>query len=446
MQLKSFILIFVLFTINLKAQEPELNPFDTLASNVAGINSKIDALNRFKFSGYIQTQFQVADSAGQASFASGDFRPGVDKRIAVRRGRLKLTYNSPANDKGISTSQYVLQVDVTERGVGIKDAYMLLTDKWSGWIQLKAGMFDRPFGNEIGYSSSQRESPERGRMSQILFPGERDLGASLAIQGSKTSNWNWLRAEGGLFNGTGAPSFNADATDFDKKKDFIGRISANKSSASEKIKYGVGASVYNGGFRADNDTLYAISKDANGNKTFMIEQNSFKGHYAERKYTGVDGQFSIDWKPGITTVRAEYIQGEQAGTSSSTSSPRAAVTSNIYKRKFNGAYFYFLQNLGASPLQLVVKYDWYDPNTEVSKDEIGISAANGTKSTGIADIRYDTWGFGMIYRWDSNVRITLYYDMVKNETSRNIPDASTRPTYMKDLDDNVITLRLQVKI
>ena len=50
-----------------------------------------------------------------------------------------------------------------------------------------------------------RESPERGRMSQLIFPNERDLGAMLTIQGPKLSNWNWLKLEAGLFNGTGAP-------------------------------------------------------------------------------------------------------------------------------------------------------------------------------------------------------------------------------------------------
>lgn len=427
------------------AQEPELNPIDTLAANVASLNASMDALKRIKVTGYIQAQYQIADSAGQASFAGGDFKSGVDKRFAVRRGRLKVAYASPQNEKGFSTSQYVIQVDVSEKGLAIKDAYVLLTDKWSGWVQLKAGMFDRPFGYEIGYSSSLRESPERGRMSQLLFPGERDLGASLAIQGPKTSNWNWLRLEGGFFNGVGAPSAGADASDFDKKKDFIGRISMNKASASEKMKFGLGASVYNGGYRADNDTLYGIGNDPSGIVAYKINESSFKGDYAERKYTGIDAQLSLDWSPGITTVRAEYIQGDQAGSSSSTASPKSAVSSNIYKRSFNGAYFYFLQNIGATPLQAIVKYDWYDPNTDIAGDEVGKSASSGYKATGIADLRFDTWGFGLAYRWDSNVKITAYYDMVKNETSANIAELSSRPSYAKDMDDNIFTLRVQVK-
>lgn len=441
------IILFLLSVIISKAQEAELSPMDTVTSNVAAINSKLDVLKRTKISGYIQAQYQVADSSGEESFAGGNFKSGVDKRFMVRRGRIKFAYTSPADERGVSTSMYVLQFDVSEKGLGIKDAYVQLTDKWTGWIQVKAGMFDRPFGYEIGYSSSARESPERGRMSQILFPGERDLGATIAIQGHKTSNWSWLRLEGGFFNGIGAPSAGADASDFDKKKDFIGRLSINKSTASEKINYGFGASIYNGGFRVDADTIYVIATDNTGTKGFKVESGSYKGKYADRKYVGVNAQFSISWKPGITSIRAEYIQGDQAGTSSSTSSPKAASTSHVFKRSFNGAYFYFLQNIGNSPFQAIVKYDWYDPNTDVDGDNIGkaVVAADGFKSFSTTDLKYDTWGLGLAYRWDSNVKITAYYDMVKNETSKNIVDVSGKPSYMNDLHDNVFTIRLQAK-
>ncbi len=428
-----------------KAQEAEQSPMDTLTANVQAINSKLEVLKRLKISGYVQAQYQVADSAGQASFAGGDFKYGVDKRFSVRRGRIKFAYATPVDERGVSSSLYVLQFDVSEKGLAIKDAYALLTDKWIGWVQLKAGMFDRPFGYEVGYSSSQRESPERGRMSQILFPGERDLGASLAIQGPKTSNWSWLRLEGGFFNGIGAPSAGADASDFDKKKDFIGRLSINRSSASEKIKYGFGASIYDGGFRADVDTIYSMSTDANGTKAYQVENGSFRGKYADRKYMGVDAQFSIAWTPGITTLRAEYIQGDQTGTAISNSSPKNIAILQLYKRSFNGAYFYLLQNIGSSPLQAIIKYDWFDPNMDVKGDDIGKTTSSGYKSATLTDLRYDTWGLGLAYRWDSQVKITAYYDMVKNETSKNAPESSTLPSYMNDLHDNVFTLRVQVK-
>ena len=47
---------------------------------------------------------------------------------------------------------------------------------------MTAGMFARPFGYEVNLSSTFREAPERGRMSQILMPSERDLGAMITYE------------------------------------------------------------------------------------------------------------------------------------------------------------------------------------------------------------------------------------------------------------------------
>jgi len=475
-------LLFLIACIGVHAQEVTEQPLDTLTRHTAGLRQEVEVLKRIKLSGYIQAQYQVADSAGARGYAGGDFAPGVDKRFMLRRARLKAQYDAPFNDKGISTSQYVFQLDVTERGVVIKDMYAKFTDPWSGWFSITAGMQNRPFGYEIGYSSSLRESPERGRMSQIIFPNERDLGAMLAIQGPKLSNWNWLKIEGGFFNGTGGPgaanilngtaSGTSNTSDFDKFKDFIGHVVINRSSKSEKIKWGVGASYYAGGFRQDTSNQYKYAVDGAGVKGFNVAQkksevsaNINARKKVDRTYVGLDGQVNIDWMIGVTTFRAEYISGVQPSTSTNTASPAFAPVStttstvavvtdtsgaiktitttsigsaDIYVRNFNGAYFYFLQNIGRSPFQFIAKYDWYDPNTDVKGDEIGKTISGG-KPTTLGDIKYTTIGLGLAYRWDANVKITAYYDMVENETSANLAG------YTNDLLDDVFTLRVQVK-
>lgn len=438
----SVLLLNFLFLGIVSAQESsQESPLDTLTRTVAGIQQSLDVKNRLHISGYIQAQFQVAETMGQASYAGGNFPSLTDKRFAVRRGRIKFQYDAALNEKGISTSQYILQFDVTEKGVNIKDAYVKLTDPYIGWFSLIAGMQNRPFGYEIVYSSSMRESPERGRMSQIVFPNERDLGAMISIQGPKSSNWNWLKVDAGMFNGNGAPDALSQASDFDKKKDFIGHIGINKSTKSEMVKYGLGASYYDGGFRLDNDTVYSMATDPDGSKGFNITSSTGNKNkfYPKRKYIGCDGQISVDWIAGITTFRAEYIQGDQPDVSGTSKSPSAAVTSPIMNRKFNGAYLYFLQNIAHTPFQALVKYDWYDPNTDLKGDEVGKTVASGFKSSNSTDVKYSTLGIGLLYRWDANVKITAYYDMVKNETSQNLSG------YTKDIMDNVFTLRTQIK-
>jgi len=479
-------LLVLLAAFTVKAQDTE-QPIDTLTRHVAGIRQELDVLKRIKISGYIQAQYQVADSGGVASFAGGNFASGVDKRFMLRRARLKAQYDSPFNDKGISTSQYVFQMDVTERGVVIKDMYGKFTDPWCGWFSVTAGMQNRPFGFEIGYSSSLRESPERGRLSQIIFPNERDLGAMLTIQGPKLSNWNWLKIDAGLFNGTGGPgaanivngvaSGSSNTSDFDKFKDFIGHIGLSKSTRSEKIKWALGASIYSGGFRQDASDRYKFGTDSTGVKGFTIDQkkadvsaNINVRDEAMRKCFGVDAQLNIDWMIGLTTLRAEYISGTQPATSGSsaslattptsttttytsvttidtttglatttTTASTSTTTSDTYLRNFNGAYFYFLQNIGHSPFQFILKYDWYDPNTDVKGDEIGKAVKSGFKATNSTDLKYTTLGLGLAYRWDAAVKLTAYWDQVTNEKSANLGN------FTKDLKDNVFTLRMQVK-
>ncbi|MCX6273776.1 MAG: hypothetical protein NTV09_01040 [Bacteroidetes bacterium] len=490
MKLKIYTTMLVLLTaFSVKAQDAE-QPIDTLTRHVAGIRQELEVLKRIKVSGYIQAQYQVADSGGISSFAGGSFASGVDKRFMLRRARIKVQYDAPFNDKGFSTSQYVFQMDVTERGVAIKDMYAKFTDPWSGWFSLTAGMQNRPFGFEIGYSSGLRESPERGRMSQIIFPNERDLGAMLTIQGPKLSNWNWLKIDAGLFNGTGGPgaanivngtaSGTSNSSDFDKFKDFIGHIGVNRSTKSEKVKWGLGASYYSGGYRQDVSDRYKFGTDALGVKGFALDQSATKvaanvnvRDEAKRKCLGFDAQLNIDWMIGLTTFRAEYIQGTQPGTSSSSTSAAVApntttttttyssittidslgnattlttgtpvtttTTSPTYLRNFNGAYFYFLQNIGHSPFQFIAKYDWYDANTDVKGDELGKAVATGFAKTTSADLKYTTLGLGLAYRWDANVKLTAYWDKVTNETSANLAG------YTNDLKDNVFTLRVQVK-
>ncbi len=414
---------------SMRAQE---NPLDTLANSVFKIKEDVDLMKRVKMSGYLQTQFQLADSNGTPSYAGGDFNAHTDKRFMLRRARVKISYETPL-------TQYVFQIDATEKGFNIKDLYLKFTPRQINFVSLTVGCMNRPFGFEIGYSSSMRESPERGRMSQIIFPNERDLGAMLTFQLPKTSRWNFLKLEAGMYNGT-----SSSATDFDYKKDFIGRFRMDKSNKSEKINYGLGISYYNGGVRQGNNNICTIASDNNGINGYVL--NSDTAHYgkiAKREYIGADFQINIDFSFGLTTLRAEYIQGQQPGTSSTSKSPTSQPTSDTYLRSFNGAYFYFLQNIGKSKFQFVAKYDWYDPNTDVAGNDIGktLTPYDGKtyKKTNSTDIKYSTVGLGLAYRWDNNIKITAYYDLVNNETSDNLKG------FNRNLKDNVFTLRVQYK-
>ena len=420
----------------ISAQITEPEKPDTVYPIIEKLQSDVSLLSRLKISGYIQAQFQKADTAGIESFAGGNFPANIDNRFAVRRGRVKFAYD-------YAFSQFVLQMDVTEKGVGIKDAYVSFTDPWVNCFAITAGVMDRPFGYEISYSSSSRESPERSRMFQTLFPGERDLGAKFTFQPPKTSRFNFIKLDAGLYNGIGP-----NAIDFDGFKDFIGHLMINKSSKSEKIKVGVGVSYYNGGWRQGTKYNYNMSDLALSNGSvmaFAVDSTSSKiGTKLRREYFGADAQVSFDFPFGLTTLRGEYITGTQPGVATSSSSP-ATQPGDAYTRKFSGAYFYWIQNILQSRFQTIVKYDYYDPNSDVSGNNIGVKISGKNKATGAADIKYSTLGLGLVYKWNSQVRITAYYDMVTNETTSAIVNASTLKDLSTNRKDNVFTLRVQYK-
>jgi hypothetical protein len=112
----------------------------------------------------------------------------------VRRARVKFTYQF------LPTSKFVLQPDISSSGVTLKDGYVEYTEPWTPWHHtVTAGQFNWPFGFEIGYSSSDREMPERSRVVRTLFPGERDRGVQLSGLGLSDR----FSYKVGLVNGTG---------------------------------------------------------------------------------------------------------------------------------------------------------------------------------------------------------------------------------------------------
>jgi hypothetical protein len=375
------------------------------------------AQERLKVSGYIQTQYQWGEE--DASLHIGSVNENTDEsfsRIGIRRGRIKFVYEE-------SIASGVFQLDMTEKGVGIKDAYLNIKDPWTKAFALKAGVFDRPFGNEISYSSSKRESPERSAIFQALFPGERDLGASLTIQPSEKSILHFLKLEAGLFAGNGIKQ------ETDSRKDFIGHLSATKKWNSINISGGI--SYYNGGVYQGSENVYRMNGDA-----FILNRSTDnKGKFAKREYLGFDAQLNINTGIGTTQLRTEYLFGEQPAKAGNFNSPNEASlpVHDTYIRNFTGGYVIIIQELWSLPIYAVLKYDWYDPNTKVSKNEIGL------KNTTTGDVAYNNFGFGILWNINSNLRLQAYYDINKNEKSENLAN------YNVDLKDNKFTLRLQYK-
>lgn len=414
--------------------EEAAGTLEGIGETLAEIRNTVDALKKLKISGYIQSQFQMAEAKGVSSIAGGNFPANVRSRFAVRRGRIKFNY---AND----LTQYVLQIDVTQNGVGIKDAYVSALDPWAKTVGLTAGVFDRPFGFEIMYSSGAREAPERSRMFQALFPGERELGAKIEVM-PQEGPFSFLNLRAGLFNGV----LNT-ANENNGIKDFIGRAGMQLLFPQANAAVDGGVSLYAG--KVTNASKFVHSIDpASAVKMYRVDSTASNlGGNHGRVYYGGDLQFYLDI-PGFggLSLRGEVITGTQPGTASGTSfynpytsSGAIDAASPLYVRKFLGWYAAWIQNVGADH-QFVARYDVFDPNTDVRGSDVGAAGSN----LNAADLKISTLGLGWIYHFDASVKFVLYYDIVKNEKASPAA-AGSLAAFSRDLHDNVLTLRTQFR-
>lgn len=422
------------FSFNASAQK-FLMDIDSFFFIKDTVRPTIKRLENIRIVGYIQPQFQVAQSMGASSYSGGNFSQFSSNRFMLRRARVRIDYVLPSKGK-TPNAIFAFQVDATERGVITRDIFLRLFETRKNNFSTTIGLFARPFGYEVNLSSSFRETPERGRMSQILMPSERDLGMMISYEPqTKKQLLKQIKVDAGFFNGQGL----AGTTDFDSYKDFISRLTI-KPFKWNKLTMSGGASLLRGSFRNGTKYIYTTKTTAGGVKSFVVDSVASNfGKAAPRHYFGVDVQtkFSHGW--GETELRAEYWMGTQPGTSSSSVSPGVIPNSNgvpvpTYIRQFNGAFFYFLQNIINKNNQFLVKYDWYDPNVKVDQTIIGTS---GTNFTAI-DIKYSTIGIGFIRHLNSQTKLIFYYDFVRNEKTK-------LAGYTTDLKDNILTCRLQFK-
>ncbi|MFT4061466.1 MAG: porin [Edaphocola sp.] len=388
------------------------------------------------FSGYIQPQFQYAESKGAPnSFQGGEWGSAVNNRFRLRRGRLRTDFANYTED-GKPSVYFLLQFDGTERGVNIRDFWgRYYENKWE-LFHFSAGMMARPFGHEVLLSSSFREAPERGRMSQTIMNTERDLGVMFSLNPRKANaKMKWFAIDLGVYNGQGLTG----TAEYDNHKDVVCRISSKKQTIKgTKIRMSGGLSGYLGAITNQSPYLYTMRQTAGGYRFVSDSLASNIGRNAQRRYFGGDVQVIFpNGGKGQTEFRAEYIRGNQPGTLASSTTPGSYPTDGngaaqpLVTRPFDGAYLYFLQNLGNWKDQIVLKYEWYDPNKRVKGKDI--STANGFNA---ADIRYNTIGGGYLHHINTYLKIVLWYEHPINEKT-------SLAGYEKDLQDGIFTCRAQ---
>lgn len=431
------------YSQNLKTDVQSLNMGGKLLTDMIDTSTRmgknmLSLYNKFGqvgFSGYIQPQFQYAESKGNPNiYQGGDWGAYSDNRFRLRRGRLRTDFTH-YTEEGKPSVYFLFQFDGTERGVNIRDFWGRYYENKFELFHFSAGMMARPFGHEVLLSSIFREAPERGRMSQILMGTERDLGFMVSLNSRKASSkMKWFAIDLGIYNGQGLTG----PQEYDSHKDVVFRISSKKQSIpGTKIKVSGGLSGYFGGINNRNARLYSMNEIGGVWKLTADSLESNIGKTAQRQYFGGDIQIIIPNGNGQSEFRAEYVRGNQTGSLSNSTTPGTLPVdatggfAPLATRPFDGAYFYYLQHLGSWKHQLVLKYDWYDPNKKVKGAEV-----NKDNGYSAADIRFNTIGAGYMHYINQYLKLVLWYEHPMNEKT-------SLSGYDKDLKDGIFTCRAQ---
>ena len=122
--------LFLSFIVTKAESQFLMDMIDTSKDVGRSLFSLYKNYDHLRIGGYIQPQFQVASSKGQAGYEGGDFPAHVNNRFSLRRGRLRFDY-ARFNKQNLPILQFVFQFDGTERGVFIRDFWgRYFENKW----------------------------------------------------------------------------------------------------------------------------------------------------------------------------------------------------------------------------------------------------------------------------------------------------------------------------
>jgi hypothetical protein len=359
----------------------------------------VDRMKRFKFSGYVQARWETGEAGADTVRVSGSgptLAPANDERFLIRRGRLKLTYDSGP------LSQAVVYLDGASSGSSINvrllEAYVTLFDPWTALHRhaVTIGQMNVPFGYEIERSSSTRELPERSRAENVLFPGERDRGLKLESQWTPQ-----LETVVGIFNGPGISSGDYPTADPTRAKDLVARVRWLQGTVDGAVSVLEGRQVTG---LTGPDVL------------------------TDKRRIGVDAQ-GYYMLPGVGggSLKAEWYGGHEVNPDSTKALVSAGGAPRLLAPGAHpghlatdvaGWYVMAVQNLG-EVFQAALRFDAWDPNTDLDHDE------------------YRRWSAAGHWFYDGATRVTLAYDAPNTEVRAG--------GGFRDPKDNLWTVQVQHK-
>jgi hypothetical protein len=372
----------------------------TLEKAVAENKGLLDKASNLKISGFVQGRYEWHDDSinGWDTKSNGP-ASSTKSTFYVRRARLDTLYTG-------KNAEFVLQFDGGGDTVGLRDAEAAFVDTWTPLhLRISLGQFKYAFGYEIQQSDTLREMPERSRMIQQFFPGERDRG--LKVQG----RYQMLRFQLSLINGNGIqdPIFKS-GKDSNAWVDFVGRVGVDFNTISGGLSwYYGGSSVYNPASSTDTSPLNL------------------------KRYSRLRGGADLQANLAVPSLGNLSLRGEFIISRDKNKEYNGVAADSCQDRVGLGWSAIAAQNIG-SLFGAVVRVDWYDPLLQSTLDDqkcLSPDGKSGTYITAGMD-RVITYGGGLLLNVSQNFKATFVYEHPTEQSSKKI-------------DNDVFTAQLQAR-
>ncbi len=251
-------------------------------------------------------------------------------------------------------------------------------------------------------------------------------------------------------------------------KELIGHIRL-PFLVSDEFSFDIGGSISLGGitepsnmvgkYTGTNGALVLSDIGTKAGHSFNVQNNTFLE--SNRTIMGVDAQFYLSVLPfGGTIIKGELYTGHVPFYGSAFLFSKAdslafgaPVASTIIKNVF-GFYAMLVQNLSDN-LQLAVRYEKYDPNTDVTGADIfSVSGTKGSTLRGVAsnsgfggDLAVNTISVDVNVFISGSMRLMFDYDHVTQEEFTKNGGTSAAPVIatVADPHDDRFTFRMQYK-
>jgi len=286
-----------------------------------------------QWGGLLQVQGEAGDP-GDSRFDGGD-------RVYLRRARLNATATFPEHFSARLELELAGSLSKTSAlRAQVTDGYV----EWNRYsaLTVRAGQFKTPFGYEQLYLDARLPTIERSLENDRLTVG-RQLG--LDVLGS-VGPFNY---SAGFFNGTGTNN------NFNDNGNFLyaGRLSANLPPGASASAGGLTGAIGIDGL-SSRDQSVALASDFSLDSTPAT--SALDAIFSGRRYAvGVDGQLRL----GAFELWAEYLR--------ETFEPKDRIPASRFR--CDGWYVQGTWFPIPKRLQVVVKYDTFDPDRVVGSSE-----------------------------------------------------------------------------